>query len=1029
MPALNWTKCFVACSALCGAVWWCAHAAAGEPVEAFLEALRQRGWYDEAIDYLEQCRGNPLVSEEFKRQLPYHQAVVLLEAAQQTADPAVKQRKLNEVESRLAEFVDSNPPADLAASARRQLASVLAERAQANIARADNSGSDAQRDSLLQESRQLIDRGRELLKTCESFYIEQLEQIPKILDARTEGDTIARRRRLRSELVSARLQIALLIHEKGKTYPPDSDEYRDGLTEAAARFEQLYSKYRRWLAGLYGRLWQGRCYQQLGKIEKAIGCYEDLLMQPGQEPAVRKLATKAAWYQMECLLHQEKVDQVIAGGTSRLEQVRGMEARHPDWLGLKYQVAQAHFLKASAPRSRPAEKKRHLQQARALAREVSRYPNTLQAEAKDLLLAMGAPANPKDWDTFDAAVQAGEAALDVMSSARMGMRLAAENNPDAVAELQQQFEENRKRAFRAFQRALLLADADSPIEKLNRARSSLAYLCWDRGQYYDAAVLGDYVATRYPESAGARQCALIALASYQKLLGSSPDKTTGTLLQRLESLADVIIERWPDGQEAAEAMRLRVGLAIQQGDFDKARGQLQRLSPQRRAGAQRKLGRAVWSQYLRASSGQPSRSGMANEMLRMRSEARTLLQQGLEAIGQRDAVDASVASAALSLAQLHLDAGRSRHAVAVLEHPVYGPLALLEDKSPAASREGYANEVYKAALRAYVGTMPPNRTKVLTTMKALERLREEPAADRPRAPLSRIYLGVAQQLAERIEEAPKASDAAAQQQTIETFEAVLERASRRAGAQDWSSRYWMAQSYVTLADRLNRNDDVSPQADVFYDRAAEIFADMKTAADRDPNYAPDANALLGVMVRRAECLRDLGRFREALDLLADVLGQKPNLLEVQRAAAYTYQQRGEQEDPKWYRRAWTGGRQDKENGKYRIWGWAKLAKIAARYSKYRDVFHEARYNLALSRFRYAKSRDGDLRKEELLRAKNAIRFTVELYPEMGGDPWRSKYDQLLKDIQTELGQSPIGLNEFQRASTAREKKAIPGRSS
>ncbi len=1030
MPAFTWTKCLVASVALCAAALWHPHARAGEPVEAFLEALRQRGWYDEAIDYLDQCRGNPLVPEDFKEQLPYHQAVVLLEAAQQTADPALRERKLKDVESRFAKFIESKAPADLVASARRQLASVFVERAQAGVARADAPERASQRDGLLEESRKLLDRGLELLKTCESYYVEQLEQIPEILDSRTEGETIARRRRLRSELVSARLQIALLIHEKGKTYPRDSDEYRDYLTEAATRYEELYSKYRRWLAGLYGRLWQGRCYQELGQIDKAIGCYEDLLRQPGEEPAVRNLAAKAAWYQSECLLEQDKVDQVIAGGTSRLEQVRGAEAQHPDWLGLKYQVAQAHFLKASAPQSRPSEQKRHLYEARLLARDVSRHPNSLQAEAKHLLLAIGTPANQNGWDTFDAAVAAGEESLDVMRSARLGMRLAAENNPDAVAELKQQFAENRDRAFQAFQRALLLADADSPIDRLNRARSLLAYLCWDRGQYYDAAVLGDFLATRYPDSAGARQAALIALASYQKLLGSSQEDPAGTFMQRMVSLADLIIDRWPDGQEAAEAMRLRVGLAIQQGEYDSAREQLKRLPPERRADAQRKLGRALWSQYLRASRSQPSPSGTPQELLRMRSEAESLLENGLKAVIQRDAVDASVASAALSLAQLHLDAGRSKQAVGVLEHGVYGPLGLLRDKTPAALRDGYAIEVYKAALRAYVGTAPPDRTKVLATMDELERLRENSPAGRQQPPLGRIYLGVAQQLAERLEENAGVPDAAAQQQqVIGTFEAILERASSRGEVQDWASRVWMAQSYITLADRMSRKDKVSPQADVFYDRAAEIFAAMKTSADQDPNYAPDASAVLGIMVRRAECLRNLDRFREALDLLADVLGQKPNVLEVQRAAAYTYQQRGEHEDPKWYRRAWMGGRQDSETGTPRIWGWSKLAKIAARYTKYRDVFHEARYNLALSRFRYALSRDGDLRKEELLRAKNSIRFTVELYPDMGGDAWQVKYDQLLKDIQTELGQSAIGLNEFQRASTAREKTIVPGRSS
>jgi hypothetical protein len=37
---------------------------------------------------------------------------------------------------------------------------------------------------------------------------------------------------------------------------------------------------------------------------------------------------------------------------------------------------------------------------------------------------------------------------------------------------------------------------------------------------------------------------------------------------------------------------------------------------------------------------------------------------------------------------------------------------------------------------------------------------------------------------------------------------------------------------------------------------------------------------------------------------------------------------------------------------------------------------------------------------------------AELYPDLGGEPWQSKYETLLKDIQRAEGREPRGLQEF-----------------
>ena len=993
-----WT--LVAVWIICGGAM-AGRCAAGEPVEAFLQALRDRGWYEEAGAYLDQCRTSPIVSDEVKQAIAYHRAAIDLEWAEQTADAALRETRLEKAAAELGQFIKSAKSGDLVAAARTQLARVSVRRGRALVSQAERS--EPKRQPLLEQARGRFDRGRQLLEASEKYYVETLKQFPKILDPRTEAVRIERRQKIRSELVSTRLLIGTAIREKGKSYPRASEPFKAQLTDAAKHFEQLYEKYRRWLGGLYGHLWQGRCYQDLGELDKAIGCYDDLLSQPVEEPAVRRLATKAGWFQAECLLEQGKFDRVIQQGTAWLDKVRGAEAREPDALALKYQIAMAHYRKEDAAKEASAEGRKHLREAQRLAREVSRSAGEFQEPARQLLLTLGAATRRGEPESFADALAVANEAFEVMGSAKMGLQLAARNNPEATPQLQDQYDESRRRALESFQLALRLVDDKTPLDQVNQARAAFGFLCWQEGRYYDAAVLGESLARRFPDQSAARQAALIALASYQKLLAEANPAAGQFAATRMESLADFVVEHWPDGREANEAMRILIGLAVRSGDMQRARQQITRLPPERRAASERKVGQAFWAEYLRGgrldAAAQPAREVRD----KLRGEARQLLESGLARLPPDAPVDAAVVMAVLSLAQLYLDEGESSRAAEILEDKRFGPLTLLSANEPAASAEQVARETCKAALRAYVSVDPPAYEKIERVMRLLEQRPGRAAGGTSGATIDAVYLGLARQLERRLEQLRLEGKTNARQQLVQAFAALLDRVARRDKAATWSTGHWLADAYFSLASHGQAAGKGSTRVEIFLQKAAAAYQAILAAADKDGSFAPSQAAVLEVMVRRAECLRELDRYREALDLLAATLQENQNLLEAQKVAAYTYQQRGERQDARWYVRAWKGGRADKQTGENRIWGWAKLAKIAMRHKQYRDVFFEARYNVALCRFRYALSHEPAAREADLRRAADDVRFTAQLFPSLGGQRWRGKYDRLRKDIQAELG--------------------------
>jgi hypothetical protein len=143
-----------------------------------------------------------------------------------------------------------------------------------------------------------------------------------------------------------------------------------------------------------------------------------------------------------------------------------------------------------------------------------------------------------------------------------------------------------------------------------------------------------------------------------------------------------------------------------------------------------------------------------------------------------------------------------------------------------------------------------------------------------------------------------------------------------------------------------------------------------------------------------------------MKLLVSILNEKENRVDVQIEAALTYQEWGDVR-PGYYEFAIKGGQE--KGGKYLVWGWGGIARRVAAYEQYRSTFHQARYNLALSRFNLAQSQSGSEKSETLKQAELDITRVHQLYPEMGGDEWYGKYDELLKKIQKALGQQAVGL--------------------
>ena len=267
------------------------------------------------------------------------------------------------------------------------------------------------------------------------------------------------------------------------------------------------------------------------------------------------------------------------------------------------------------------------------------------------------------------------------------------------------------------------------------------------------------------------------------------------------------------------------------------------------------------------------------------------------------------------------------------------------------------------------------------------------------------------------------------------FEAFLERLAARESGNTFSSLFWVADTYAELGAGLSQAGDSADnrqRSREHFQQAVATFERILKRDEADPDFMPDKYLPL-VQLRLAKCYRGAGQYIKALTLLASILKEKPNVLDVQFDAAYTYQELAESDPDKHsrnFRRAILGGDQpDTRN----IWGWNSLAQkiraqqerlqrdadnpaSAERAEQYRQRYQEARYNSVYCTFALAKAQASPSEKARLLKtAKQGIWSVFAVVDsQLGGGQWKAKNDRLLRDIQSALGEPAIGLQEFER---------------
>lgn len=316
----------------------------------------------------------------------FEKAVRLLERAKTTKNVEDRQKRTDEAQTLLQQFLKQHPKHSQSADAASKLAGILIDKARTDIWKSSTAKMEIDRAALQKRALQQIAEARRHYQVAHDRYKQVFELYPKFIDSVAEPDQFAARKKAENNYMRVQYELAICRYEQAKASENRSSDARILFAVAAADFERVHTKYRSVIVGLYARLWQGKCFEEVDDLRKALGIFNELLGHPGTSPTMQKLQNQARRFRLICLNHEQRKDYHLVGQEAkRWLSENKLQHKTTVGLGIRWELACAQFKLSADPNAKELDRQAYQEQALENARFVQRFSEEHRAAAKAMI--------------------------------------------------------------------------------------------------------------------------------------------------------------------------------------------------------------------------------------------------------------------------------------------------------------------------------------------------------------------------------------------------------------------------------------------------------------------------------------------------------------------------------------------------------------------------------------------------------------------------------------------------------------------
>ncbi len=359
----------------------------GEPAQEFISRLRDVGYHDTAIAFLDRVDKMPGLQPDFVTAVPLEKAQTYIDAATSTRSAKERDDYFVLAQNQLVEFLKKSDHPRMS-EARLLLGKLQVVRAQQLIS-VPNPSDDARtaaRESLVEATKTF-----DTIVTNLRAKLEELKG--QRIDEAKEPAKAEQRKQYRYDFLQAQLRGAEARRLTAKTFARPSEEGKPLLEEALKAYIDLSDKYDNYVEGAMAMTYRGQVQVELGKSADAIDSFQRALENVDVDP-LRETRMQAITGLIGLLIDASppRFDEAIQLGQGFADSARPNEKRMQSLQDLQVALAGAYIANAAALKAsgkKPAEEKRATTNARQLLIAVSKVTGSHETLAKELLAKLG----------------------------------------------------------------------------------------------------------------------------------------------------------------------------------------------------------------------------------------------------------------------------------------------------------------------------------------------------------------------------------------------------------------------------------------------------------------------------------------------------------------------------------------------------------------------------------------------------------------------------------------------------------------
>ncbi len=1004
----------------------CGIALGEEPAAKFLERLKEEGYYDEGLKYLDISLQRNRLPQAMKGEVDLERILLLQLSLKDVRSEKAVAEKIAAIEKGFKDFLAASKDHPRRGETLLKLADMyLAQGGQyleeAKLEAKSDAGK-TKAEELRLQARASLQLGFDTFGETITYLRPVLEGMQGANVKPNETERLALREKLQTEYRQGQILQAITSKFLAETYEPESAEWKKRLEDADTRLADVADKSSKQAGAKYlSLLNRGHVQALLRQIDAARESYNRVA--ENEEPGVFRtwrVQAVAGIVRLDSSPASGKYEAAVLRGEEQLKMADSRERDKPEWLDLQMAVAEARlaWLKTIDEKNDEGKYRNIRREARESLQNLAKRPGTLQRKATELLKDLGIETKVNEdtklpeVKTFEEAVRAaqgrfnraesGDATLQILD--RQLQQAAVEDKPgieEQIGIVTEDANRDRQQAIELHQTAFTLYRDGDSRDDLLQARFLQSYLYLKLGAFREAIAIADVILRTNRGSDMVLKAGAIELQAFAQLIDGTPSEKQAEWIPVFKGFVTRLVEVAPGTPESNQAVDVLASLAMREKQWDQAEEYFQ-LKPNFGGPKEFLLGRVRWAQY-RQNMYAHRQDGTAEtpEDTDLLQRAEKLMSRSYEVL-EASNIDAKSLEGTNDLIGLYLQTGRLDDATRILNESGKGSIAQSENIADIDAK--IQLETQRMRLQSLVQLAGQGRlqlaadevAKSIAAMKSLSDQTGDPNM------LTRSLQSLAADLQNQLE---TNKDPAQQAKLADAFKILVDQLVGL--STDAATLESIGSAMTLLASNLERLPSLAAKVPSLMQSAEAAFEKLRGLPESELQKIqrkPEE-----VLLKLGMAKRGAGKFKEAHALFIEGLQKSANNITIQIEAARNLLLWSGGTDAELLKQAMLGTERQ-ANKKNLVWGWGQIAQTTSRYPNFQAEFFEARLNVAKCRAQLGDAEpDKDKKKKLYEAAIGDIRTTFVRFPELGGKTSHDEFDRLMREVQQKAGQPATGL--------------------